>query len=90
MTRTKELADSLREPKVVFVIGLCLCVECTSLPMEASKTVQVIRRISVDIYYLNSNMDSHLICDMKARTYLVSEGRCVTDQELFNGIYTSN
>ena len=88
MTRTKELAN--REPKIVFVIVLYLYVACTSLPMEASKTVQVIRRISVDIYYLNSNMDSHLICDMKARTYLVSEGRCVTDQELFNGIYTSN
>ena len=69
------------------MVAFYFCIACTSLQMKASITVQVWRRISFDVYVLNSS-EKHERCDKTNMTYLVNEGRCVTDQELLNGIYS--
>jgi hypothetical protein len=56
------------------------------LASEGNIPVQVNRRLSGDIYrYLHtwSSFD-HEVCQDNL-TYLISEDRCVNDQELFNG-----
>ena len=49
--------------------------------------VSVIRRVTGDIYYVTSS--NYFICHDDDVTFLVSERRCVRNQELFNG-NTSN
>ena len=48
---------------------------------EENIPVEVTRRLSGDIYYLNTIVHS---CQGNS-SYLVSEDRCVENQELFNG-----
>ena len=77
---------------LVFVTSM-LCLQlCTSLQNDTSiYTVQVFRRISFDIYVLSSDLDSHENCDSTLnRTYLVNERECVSDQELYSGMYTQS
>ena len=69
-----------------------LVFECSSLVqsegnVDLSIPVSVQRRQSSDVYYYN-NGSNHEICDNDNFinvTYLVSERRCVTNEDLFSG-----
>ena len=75
-----------RKLGLVFVTSmLCLC---TSLQTDTSiYTVQVFRRITFDIYVLNSSANPENCDSTLNKTFLVSEIECVSDQELFSGIH---
>ena len=75
-----------RKLGLVFVTSM-LCLQlCNSLQNGTSVyTVQVYRRISLDIYILSSDLNSEN-CD-PTLTYLVNERKCVSDQELYSGMY---
>lgn len=49
--------------------------------------IRVRRRIGGDIYYFTSSNNSFTICHDDNITFLVSERRCVKNQELFDGNY---
>ena len=66
----------------VRVITLVSIASNLVLASETNVPVEVNRRSDGDIYrYLNS---SHEVCHDNL-TYLVSEDRCVNDEELYNG-----
>ena len=70
------------------LVATILCLQlCASLSQEGSiYTVQVLRRISFDIYFLSSDLNSNENCDSTMNgVYLVHESECVSDQELFDG-----
>ena len=71
-----------RKLSSVFVALLSLC---TSVQAKANFTVWVTRRLSSDLYQLNSG-GTHLTCDSRARTYLINENRCAMDKELLSGM----
>ena len=64
---------------------LCLQLSTSLQNNTSAYTVQVYRRISHDIYTLSSHLYSEN-CD-SAMTYLVNERECVSDQELYSGMY---
>jgi P pilus assembly chaperone PapD len=77
------VATCSRKLSLAFVTLLSLC---TSVQAEASFTLWVSRRITNDLYRLNSKstIDN---CDPNA-SYLIDEKQCALDEELFNGKYT--
>ena len=76
---------SMKLLTLVFVVLLYLC---TSVQAGVNFTVWVTRRITNDVYFLNSYVE-HARCDSKTRrsVYLINERQCVSDEELFSGIY---
>ena len=51
---------------------------------DVNVPVSVSRRIGGDIYYVTST--SHFVCSNDNVTFLVSENRCIKNEELLNGI----
>ena len=70
-----------RKLSLVFVALLSLCI---SVHAKANFTVWVTRRLSGDLYQLNSGV-THSTCGTIARTYLINENRCELDEELLSG-----
>ena len=71
--------------KLFFLRAFLFCVLATHITTisDVDVPVRVNRRISGDIYYSNNNS---LACnDDDNITFLVSERRCVKNEELFNG-----
>ena len=64
----------------VIITLLYLCYS-GSVQIEANFTAWVNRQTNGDTYYLNSKV----LCDSRTRTYLITEKRCVSDEELLNG-----
>ena len=69
-----------RKLSLAFVALLCLS---TSVQAEASSTLWVSRRISNDLYQLNSG--AHTNCGFRVRTYLINEKQCALDEDLLSG-----
>ena len=72
--------------KLAFLRAFLFCELATHITTisDVDVPVRVGRRISGDIYYVTSS--SYSIChDNDNVTFLVSERRCVKNQDLFNG-----
>ena len=67
---------------LVLVAFLCLCV---SVQAEVNFTLWVKRRITSDLYKLNSKLSIEN-CG-PAYSYLIDEKQCALDEELFYGMY---
>ena len=69
-----------------------LCLQlCTSVQRDASiYTVQVCRRFSFDIHILSSDSKSENCDSALNRINLVNERECMSDQELYSGMYTQS
>ena len=67
---------------LVLVTFLCLCV---SVQAEANFTLWVNRRITSDLYRLNSKLSIEN-CG-PTYSYLIGEKQCALDEELFYGMY---
>ena len=53
---------------------------------ESRIVERVSRRLTTDIYFLiNSTTSTGINCGDKNNTYLISEDRCVKDQDLYRG-----
>ena len=89
MAKARVVAN--RTLSFVFVTSMLCLQMCTSLQTDTSiYTVLVFRRISFDIYVLSSKLDPLKFCDSTLnKTYLVNERECVSDQELYSGIYNA-
>ena len=75
---------------VQLFVSSMLCLQlCTSLQKDVSiYTIRVFRQFSFDIYMLSSDLNSIMNCDsILNRTYSVNERKCISDQELFSGIF---
>lgn len=71
--------------KLVHVLLFCVIVSHTV--SDDNVPVMVSRRLT-DIYqYHNVSSTSHFSCDEVNATFLVSDRRCIKNQELFNGKY---
>ena len=68
----------------VRVIMLVSIASNLMLASEENIPVRVSRRLDGDIYWYSSN--DFEVCRDNLLTYLVSEDRCMNDQELFSGI----
>ena len=87
----KATSDSVvvnRKFGLVLVALLCLRI---SVQAEADFTVSVTRRITSDIYKLNSTEQTQNCApkDTARRTYLITEKQCASGEELFNGMYVA-
>ena len=71
---------------VLFIVILFCALKFTSLIGDTNVPVTVNRRLNGDIYYTNFNSTDPSACsDDNNLTFLVSERRCVKNQELFDG-----
>ena len=73
---------------IYFVLCLLILVSLLSLAALKEQILQsVSRRLSGDSYTVSAhNSSDHLIChDGNNLTFLISERRCVKNEELFNG-----
>ena len=87
-TMAKATVVASRKFGLVFVTSV-LCLQlCTSTDTSVY-TVEVFRRISFDIYVWSSDSTKPENCD-PTLTYLVDERECVSDQELYSGMYTQS
>ena len=82
---TSESLVPSRKFSLAFAAFLYLC---TSMRAEADFTVSVTRRITSDIYKLNSTEQTQNCApkDTARSTYLITEKRCASGEELFNGM----
>ena len=62
----------------------CMCVTTGHTVSDAGVPVTVIRRFSGDIIQYTAS-DSHISCRDANATFLVSDRRCIKNQQLFDG-----
>ena len=73
------------ELKLVLLKTFLFCILASHIVSNVTVPVRVTRRLTGDIYY--DNLSNYYICrDDDNLTFLVSERRCVKNQELLNGI----
>jgi hypothetical protein len=65
----------------VYVISRVVC----SASDEMVPVRRVQRRLRGDVYFYESELVTHELCDNENRTYLVDERQCVSNIELING-----
>ena len=71
--------------KLVLFKAFLFCILASHIVSDINVPVRVKRRLTGDIYY--DNLTNFYIChDDDNLTFLVSERRCVKNQELLNGI----
>ena len=79
-------ASDLVVARKLSTVLVALLYLCTSVKVEANFTVWTTRRITSDIYKLNLE-PAHSTCTLGSKgTYLVSEKKCVSDEELQNSM----
>ena len=81
----KATSDSVVASSKLSLVFVAILSMCTSVKAEANFTLQVIRRITSDIYYNRDLAPTTCDSDSIITTYLINEERCVSDEELLNG-----
>ena len=72
--------------QLLFVIEVCIISVCAAVNDTQSEIVEwVRRRPSSDIYKFINSSSTGDNCGNESITYLISENKCVKNQELFRG-----
>ena len=71
---------------LVFEVCIPVCYAVVSASNNTKTVERVGRRQSIDFYYYINTSNSFSFCGPDGSTYLISEQRCIMDQELLRGI----
>ena len=78
--------DSVVAIRKLSLVLMSLLYLCTSVQAEINPTVCVNRRIKSDLFNFISCSKDYSVCHSPDRTYLISEKRCVSDEEILSGM----